>query len=83
MQIQGIISGRYIELLHEINLPEGLPVIVDIRQSESLSLEEKRRLADRLCGSWADDSSLNEIFTEIEQHRRDSRPREVNFDAAS
>ncbi len=83
MQVQGIISGRHIELLHEINLPDGLPVTVDIRQSGSLSLEEKRRLADKLCGSWAGDSSLDGIFTEIERHRRDSRPREVNFDAAS
>ncbi len=56
----------------------GLPVIVDIRP-ESFSLEEKRRLIDELCGSWAGDSSLNPIFTEIGRVRCDSRPREVNF----
>lgn len=82
MQAQGIIIGRYIELLHKTDLPEGLPVTVDIRP-ESFSLEEKRRMIDELCGSWADDSSLGPIFCEIEDSRRSSSSREVNFDAAS
>ncbi|CAN2040019.1 conserved hypothetical protein [Candidatus Magnetomoraceae bacterium gMMP-15] len=79
MQIQGVIIGRYIELLYETDLPDGFPVTVDIRP-ESFFLEKKRRLVDELCGSWADDDSLNQIFTEIECNRRNSSPREVNFD---
>ncbi len=54
MQTQGIIAGRYIELLHETDLPEGLPVTVNIHP-DSFSLEEKRKLIDELCGSWSDD----------------------------
>jgi len=82
MQTQGIIIGKYIELLHETDLPEGLPVTVDI-SPDLFSLGEKRRLIDELCGSWSDDSSLGPIFAEIEHGRRKSRPREVNFDEAS
>ena len=82
VQLQGVIIGRYIELLHKTDLPDGLPVTVDIRP-ESFSLEKKRRLVDELCGSWADDSTLKRIFTEIGHTRRDSGPREVNFDATS
>ncbi len=72
MQAQGVIIGRYIELLHETDLPDGLLVTVEIH-SESFSLEERRKLIDELCGSWEGDSSLNPIFTEIEYSRRDSR----------
>jgi hypothetical protein len=82
MQVQGIIIGRYIELLYETDLPDGLPVTVDIRP-EPLSLEKKRKLADELCGSWSNDSSLKQIFTEIGHARRAGKPRKVNFDEAS
>jgi len=82
MRTQGVITGRYIELLRETNFPDGLPVIVDIHP-ERLTLEERRRLIDKLCGSWAGDSSLSPIFTEIETDRHASGARKVNFDAAS
>ena len=82
MQVQGVISGRYIKLLRETDFPDGQPVTVNIRP-DSFSLEEKRRLLDELCGSWADDSSIDPIFKEIEQGRHDSKPRKVNFDASS
>ena len=82
MKAQGIIIGRSIELLHETDFPDGLLVTVDIRL-DSFSLEEKRRQVDELCGSWEGDSSLNPIFTEIGDGRRNSRLREANFDAPS
>jgi hypothetical protein len=82
MQVQGIVIGNYIKLLRETDFPDGQPVTVNIRP-DSFSLEEKRRLLDELCGSWTDDSSIDPIFKEIEQHRRDSTPRKVNFDASS
>jgi len=81
MQLQGIIDGNRIKLFDEIHLPDGLPVIVDIR-IKPFSLEEKRRLIDKLCGSWSGDNSLKRIFNEIENFRT-GRPREVNFDEAS
>ena len=71
MRVQGVINGKHIELLYETDLPDGLPVIVDIHP-KSLSLAEKRGLIDELCGSWAGDDSLKLIFTEIECKRHAS-----------
>ncbi|MCF8373328.1 MAG: hypothetical protein K9H64_17045 [Bacteroidales bacterium] len=68
MRAQGVILGKTIELLHKTDLPDGLPVMVNIC-AESLSLSEKRKLVDELCGSWAGDSSLKSIFMEIENDR--------------
>jgi hypothetical protein len=82
MQVQGIVIGRYIELFQEIDLPDGQAVTVDIHP-KALSLEEKRKIADKLCGSWAVDNTLCPIFKEIEQSRRDNLSRKVEFDAAS
>jgi len=63
MQLQGILTGRYIELPHELDFPDGQNVTVDIRP-ETLSSEEQRRLIDELCGSWASDSTLTKFFEE-------------------
>ena len=81
-QIQGIIRGKRIELEREPELPTGSVVLVQI-QPKPLTLEEKRRLADALCGAWADDPSIPSVFQEIERQRTLAAPREVSFDAAS
>jgi len=82
MQIQGIIMGKYIELLYKTDLPDGQVVTLSIKP-EILSLEEKKRQIDKLCGSWEDDKSLETVFTEIKNNRLNSMPREVNFDVSS
>ena len=83
MQMQGVIEGKRITLLHETELPDGTLVVVDIQQFRPFSLEEKRQKIEALCGSWADDQSIPQIFAEIEAQRHASQTREVNFDAAS
>jgi hypothetical protein len=80
--LHGVIHGKRIELEEETGLPSGSAVIVDI-QPKPLSLEEKQRLADTLCGTWATDPSLKPIFDEIERQRTLTAPRDVNFHAAS
>lgn len=72
--IQGIVRGRHIELAREIGLPAGSTVIVDIR-SAPLTLTEKRRRVDELCGVWAGDADVNAVFSEIEQERSVALPR--------
>lgn len=65
IQVQGVIHGNQIELEHETNLPQGSIVLVEIHP-KPLALEEKVRLVNLLCGSWAHDASLKAIFEEIE-----------------
>ncbi len=80
--LHGVIHGKQIELEEETGLPSGSAVIVHI-QPKPLSLEEKQRLVDVLCGVWASDSSLKPIFEEIERERALTNPRQVNFHASS
>ena len=82
LQISGTIKGKQIELEDDAGLPFGSPVVVRI-EPKPLSLEAKRRLVDTLCGSWADDASLREIFAEIEQRRATTPPRAIDFHVAS
>ena len=79
---KGVINGEYIKLFNKTSLPDGLPVIVNIRTKPSMP-EEKLNLIDKLCGSWKNDSSLESVFAEIGNQRHQDKPREVFFDAAS
>jgi hypothetical protein len=81
MQVQGVVYGKQIELDHETGLPQGAVVIVNI-QPVSLTLEEKRRLVDSLCGVWKNDASIPSVFAEIERQRAMTVPRRVDFDVA-
>ncbi|MBI3978098.1 MAG: hypothetical protein HY331_07930 [Chloroflexi bacterium] len=78
--IRGVVRGKRIELEEETGLPPGSEVIVAIRP-RPLTLEEKRRLTEELCGTWAADDSLPPIFAEIERIRDATLPRDVDFDA--
>lgn len=82
LQLQGIVKGKQIELERETGLPIGSSVVVRV-EPKRLTLEEKKRLADSIFGSWAGDTSLKAIFAEMEKLRAITPPREVNFDAAS
>ena len=82
LQVLGTIDGKRIELAQETGLPSGAQVLVVIHP-QPLSLAEKRRLVDVLCGAWAEDVSLGPIFTEIEQERVASQSREVDFGVSS
>jgi len=44
------------------------------------SLEEKKNIIESLCGSWADDNSIDAIFKEIDSQRHAYLGRKVNFD---
>ena len=81
-QIPGIVNGKSIELEHETGLPVGSQVIINILPV-SLSLNEKLKRAESLCGTWAGDPSLDAIFAEIEQQRDTAIARELDLDASS
>ena len=77
-QLRGVINGKHIELDEEAGLPDGAMVIVSI-QPHQLSLDEKRKMVDELCGAWVADTSVSAIFREIEQRRVVTEPRKVDF----
>jgi len=81
MQLHCVIDGKHIELEHETGLPAGSPVLVQI-QSTALDVEAKRQVIDALCGAWADDPSLAEIFADIQRQRAQTTPRPVDYDAS-
>lgn len=78
MHVQGVIKGKYIELSHSLGIPDGMTLMLDI-QIVYPTFQEQQDLIDQLCGSWADDSSLPEIFAEIDQQRHRSIPRDINY----
>ncbi len=78
MQTQGIIKGNYIELACETGFPDGTGILVDIQLLKP-TLQEQHALIDQLCGAWAGDSSIPEIFSEIEKQRHGSLPRDIAF----
>ncbi|MCK5720663.1 MAG: hypothetical protein KAH84_12060 [Thiomargarita sp.] len=59
-----------------------LCLLADNQQLEQAAKEFEQELVDKLCGSWSKDSSLKQIFSEIENQRH-IEPREVNFDMSS
>ncbi len=44
------------------------------------SLEEKKNIIESLCGSWADDKSIDAIFKEIDLQRHIYSGRKIIFD---
>lgn len=83
VKANGVLRGDRIELDHPVkDLPDGSLVSV-VLSPRGASIEERHRLIDELCGTWSSDASLDPIFEEIVEHRKDSLGRPVNLDGPS
>jgi len=51
-----------------------------LSRQKKKSLEEKKNTIESLCGSWADDKSIDTIFKEIDLQRHIYPGRKVDFD---
>ncbi len=70
-----------LELLSPASLNEVDDFISSlISPQKKKSLEEKKNIIESLCGSWADDNSINAIIKEIDLQRHAYLGRKVNFD---
>ncbi len=69
VHLHGIVRGRRIDLDDETGLPDGVSVTVDIRLDSGQGDDLRDRI-DRLCGAWADDPSIDAVFSEIASARR-------------
>jgi len=79
--LKGVIEKHSIKLPEWVHLYDGTKVNVSIEVEESI--EEKRKLAEKLCGSWADDPTIDQIFEEIEKARHSYSGREIEFNVSS
>jgi hypothetical protein len=69
----------------ELLLPEFLDEVDEfisylLSRQKGKSLEEKKNIIESLCGSWADDKSIDIIFKEIDSQRHIYLGRKINFD---
>lgn len=58
--LKSIIKGHSIKLPDRVQLEDGVKVIVNI-ETERKESNEKKKTAEKLCGSWADDPSIDEF----------------------
>ncbi len=69
----------------ELLPPEFLDEVDDfisslLSRQKKRNLEEKKDIIESLCGSWADDKSIDAIFKEIDLQRHAYPGRKVDFD---
>ncbi len=69
----------------ELLTPEFLDEVDDfisflLSRQKKRSLDEKKNIIESLCGSWADDKSIDAIFKEIDLQRHIYPGRKVDFD---
>lgn len=76
MKVKGIKRGQTIELLQDINIPDGAEITVELVLSSTknvnanlLTDEEKLNKLNQLFGVWQDQPELTEIFAEIDHQR--------------
>lgn len=50
-----------------------------LMQQKKNSLKDKKDIVNSLCGSWADDKSIDIIFREIDSQRHIYHGRKVDF----
>jgi hypothetical protein len=86
MKVKGIKRGQTIELLQDINIPDGSEITVELFLSSTknvdanlpLTDEEKIKKLNQLFGVWQDQPELTEIFAEIDSQRHAYRGRAIN-----
>ena len=71
MQIKGIKRGKTIELLEELNIPDGQEIIIEIRTRQVISDREKlKRMKEFLETPWEGREDFVKTMEELERERR-------------
>lgn len=82
MTLEGTINGKHIEFDSELNMPTGTRVVVRIdtsikMESSKRSYEQRLKAIHELCGVWADDKDIEEVFQKIREERNQQYSREI------
>ena len=69
MKIKGIKRGKQIELLEEINIPDGTEISMELEVEQPLSEQERLTRLNQIFGAWKNQPDVDEIFAEIDTER--------------
>lgn len=69
MKIKGIKRGQKIELLEEINIPDGTEIYMEVEIEQPLSQQERLTKLNQIFGAWKNQAAIDEIFAEIDTER--------------
>lgn len=69
VKIKGIKRGQKIELLEEINIPDGTEIYLEVEIEQPLSQEERLTKLNQIFGAWKNQAAMDEIFAEIDTER--------------
>ena len=76
MKIRGIKRGQSIQLLQDINVPDGTEIIVEIQPIQLMSDEERRRrLKEFFETDWEGREDFIETMEELEKEKNAERDR--------
>lgn len=75
MKIKGIKRGKQIELLNEINIPDGTEIYIEFDVEQPLSEQERLTRLNQIFGVWKNQTELDDIFAEIDTERHAYRGR--------
>ena len=65
MKVKGTKRGKNIELLEEINIPDGTEVHMEVEIEQPLSEQERLNRLNQIFGAWKNQPDLDTIFAEI------------------
>lgn len=77
MKIKGIKHGKNIELVKEINIPDGTEIYIEVEVEQPLSQQERLTRLNQIFGAWKNQLELDEIFAEIDTERHAERGRAI------
>ncbi|MBD2308769.1 hypothetical protein H6G17_25190 [Chroococcidiopsis sp. FACHB-1243] len=69
MKVKGTKRGKNIELLEEINIPDGTEVHMEVEIEQPLSEQERLTRLNQIFGAWKNQPDLDTIFSEIDTQR--------------
>ena len=70
MKLTGIKHGKTIELSENPNIPDGTQVVIDVKQVETMTIEEKlAKMKEFLERPWEGREDFVQTMAEIERER--------------
>ena len=69
VKVIGIKHGKTIELLEQINIPDGVEITLEVESESPLSEQERLIRLNQIFGTWRNEPDIDEIFAEIDTER--------------